>query len=224
MKSVSVHTMREMDRKAVHDYGIPGIILMENAGLRSADIIMEWYSRSVSKSSIIIVCGTGNNGGDGFVIARHLLNRGFSVRIFIIGTPEKIKGDALTNLTILKRMEADIEICADRVTDVFQKSLNECDFIVDAIFGTGLDREVREPHRAFITRITMSQKPVVAIDAPSGLDCEKGIPLGAAVKAWFTITMACAKDGFFRGQASEYTGALHIADISFPRALMDSLR
>ena len=218
MKIVSIAEMRELDRRAIQDYGIPGMILMENAGLRAADLIKKWCRKPFAKKSIVIVCGRGNNGGDGFVIARHLLNHGFSVIVFVLGHREDITADPLTHWTILEKMACSLYFTGTSLPDEhFSQRINTCDFIVDAIFGTGLDRPIEDPTRAYISRMNHSHRPVIAIDTPSGLNCDTGEVWGIAVKARHTITMAVAKKGFFMNKGPAYTGIVHVVDISIPR-------
>lgn len=222
MKTVTVSHMRELDRRAIEEYGIPGVVLMENAGLRAADLILAQCCAKGTLPSVLIVCGRGNNGGDGFVIARHLLNNGVAVKTIVCANRDAVRGDALVNLRILEHMHADL-VCAagEAVTDIVRAAINDADLIVDALLGTGIDRPVAEPFFSVIAAFNNSGKEIVAIDAPSGLNCDTGEVCGIAVKAGATITMAVAKKGFFMQDAEAYVGTLHVVDISIPQVVID---
>jgi ADP-dependent NAD(P)H-hydrate dehydratase / NAD(P)H-hydrate epimerase len=224
MKPVSVVQMRELDRRAMGEFGIPGIVLMENAGLRCADFITQWYGKCVFKKHIAIICGAGNNGGDGSVIARHLMNQGYAVKVFLAAEPERITGDARTNLDILRHMNADIHFMQSPAEiEYFQAAIAEADFLVDAIFGTGLDREITEPYAGYIKMMNESARPVVAIDCPSGLNCDTGRIWGIAVRAKYTLTMAAPKKGFYLQAGQTYTGDVHVIDISIPTIILEDV-
>lgn len=205
--------MQSLDRRAIEKYGIPGIVLMENAGLRSADFIAERYN---SRHKILIVCGRGNNGGDGFVVARHLIGSGYSVSVVVLAKQSDISGDALTNLLILINMKARVFFKNSKADTFFMKKVKECNLIIDAIFGIGLKREVVEPIRSYIKKINASNKLVISLDVPSGLDADKGMVLGEAVKASYTLTMGFAKKGFFVYQGPAYAGKIYLIDIGLP--------
>ncbi len=216
MKVVSVTQMKTYERLAIEKYGIPGIILMENAGLRSADFISAKYSNKKG-FKVLVVCGRGNNAGDGFVVARHLLNRGYSVQICILANEKDISKDALTNLLILKKLKAKLYFKGASVPDkLFLKQMNSCNLIIDAIFGIGLCRKVEDPVKSYILAINNSYKPVVALDVPSGLNADTGRVLGVSVKAKYTLTMGFAKKGFFICKGPEYVGKIYVIDIGSP--------
>ncbi len=222
MKTVTVAQMRELDRRAIEDYRIPSILLMENAGLRTADFIHKMYGQSIKGKTIMIICGRGNNGGDGFVIARHLMNKGYIVNVAVLSDKNKIKGDAQINLDIFERMGGyvifiDVKDFNEKVKNI----INDSEIIVDAIFGTGLDRDIEEPIKTNIKLINQSQKTVVSVDAPSGLNCDSGAILGIAVKSDATVTMASAKEGFFKGEGPSCVGKVHVVDISIPKKILD---
>lgn len=218
MKTISIAKMQEFDRRAIEEYAIPSIILMENAGLRAADFILKRFYKALRKNKVVIVCGRGKNGGDGFVAARHLLNRGFFVSVFILSKREDIAGDSLVNLKILERMGSEIYFTNAQLPNAsFKQEINNCALIVDAIFGTGLKREVDEPIKSYINYMNDSKKPIVALDIPSGLDGDNGRVRGAAVKAKYTVTFAFAKKGFFINNGPDYTGRLCVVDISIPK-------
>jgi len=207
--------VRSFDAWAINTLGIPGTVLMENAGRSCAELIINILSDKTNPK-VSILCGTGNNGGDGFVIARHLINNSFCVNTAIFGDPEKIKGDARINLDILKAMEYEPQI-----VDINQGNLNEIvneltadsDMIIDSLFGTGLTGQLRPPHQNLIKIINQQNCPILAVDIPSGLDCNTGTPLGCAVKADYTVTFVAVKKGFTTEDAKNYTGQIYIASI-----------
>jgi len=218
--SVGRDKMRELDRKAIEEYGIPGIILMENAGRNVAEEVIRTVDRDNNR--IAVICGKGNNGGDGFVIARHLYNSGYDVILFLLAKVDDIlsDGDAGLNLRIIKNMNFTInEVLANADIESMINNISGCSLIVDAIFGTGLKGELREPARSIIKRINNLNIPVIAVDIPSGLDCNTGKALGLCLKAKKTVTFALAKKGFFTGNGPEYVGELLITDISIPKNL-----
>lgn len=214
--------MRELDRTAIEDYAIPGVLLMENAGRNVAEEVMNVLENS-SKRNVAIICGKGNNGGDGFVIARHLYNNGYDVKLFLLTKCSDIlgDGDAGLNLNILTKMKINInEILDSADVDTMMNEINNCSLIVDAIFGTGLKGNLREPAKSIIVKINDLNIPVVSVDIPSGLDCNEGKALGACIKAKKTVTFALAKKGFFVEEGPGYVGELIITDISIPKELM----
>ena len=151
------------------------------------------------KAKVAILCGKGNNGGDGFVVARHLHNHGIHVDVFLIARVSDIlkDGDAGTNLQILLNMKIPVkEILDIPGVNSILKELNDYNILVDALFGTGLSGDVREPFKTLINRVNNLNKPIISVDIPSGLDCNTGKILGAAIKATKTVTFAIAKRGF----------------------------
>ena len=214
--------VREIDRKAIEEYEIPGIILMENAGRNAAEEVLKMLP-GADKARVVIFCGKGNNGGDGFVIARHLYNKGVDVSVYLTTEVARVlsDGDASTNLKILVSMNLEIKELQGEHIGESGKALHDCNVIVDAIFGTGLRGEVREPARTLIAKINETDIPVVSVDIPSGLSCDDGVVLGAAVKATKTVTFVAAKTGFFQACGKEYIGELIVSDISVPRELIE---
>jgi len=206
--------IRAVDVWAINMLGVPGVVLMENAGRSCAELIKEKLAK-IARPNVCIFCGTGNNGGDGYVIARGLLNSGFEVTVVICGLRDKIKGDAKINLDILERLSQKIEqlnLNADIAGQV-KIFADGADMIVDAVFGTGLSGQLSDEYKRLIEGINAQNKPVLAVDIPSGLDCDTGRPLGAAVKATYTVTFVAAKKGFTEKASAEYTGQVFIASI-----------
>ncbi len=208
--------VRAFDNWAINTLGIPGVVLMENAGRSSAEFIAGKLSE-VARPKVCIFCGTGNNGGDGFVIARHLSNSGVWVTVVICGDRSKIKGDAKTNLDILERLGQPIHnLDLDRrdIAGQVQDFAGRTDMIVDALFGTGLSGQLDSRYRQLIEGVNSQRRPIVAVDIPSGLDCDTGQPLGAAIRATYTVTFVAVKKGFtLPGSASDYTGEIFVASI-----------
>ena len=214
--------IREIDRKAIEEYKIPGIILMENAGRNVAEEVLKMLP-GTDKARVAVFCGKGNNGGDGFVIARHLYNKGVDVSVYLTTEVSRVlsDGDASTNLKILLNMNLEIkELQKEHIWEI-EKEIRDHNVIVDAIFGTGLRGEVREPVRTLIAKINEADIPVVSVDIPSGLSCDDGVVLGVAVKATKTVTFVAAKMGFFQESGKECTGELIVSDISIPRELIE---
>jgi len=208
--------VRAFDAWAINELGVPGAVLMENAGRSCAELIKEKLG-GATNPKVCIFCGTGNNGGDGYVIARHLLNSGFEVVVIICGERDKIKGDAKINLDILEGLGQRIEqldLSDSSVAGRVEAFCAGADMVVDGIFGTGLGGELRDEHKRLIEGINGQKCPVLAVDIPSGLDCDRGEPLGAAVKANWTVTFAAVKKGFASSKtAAEYAGEIFVASI-----------
>jgi NAD(P)H-hydrate epimerase len=207
--------VRAFDAWAINELGIPGMVLMENAGRSCADLIKEKLS-GVTRPKVCIFCGTGNNGGDGYVIARHLLNSGFEVVVVIVGDRNKIKGDAKINLDILERMGQQVEQLNPEDGDIpgqVKTFAAGADMLVDGLFGTGLSGQLSDEYKELIEGINAQRKPILAVDIPSGLDCDTGEPLGAAVRASFTVTFVAVKKGFRTAKAIAYTGEIFVASI-----------
>lgn len=221
-KALTRQEMRELDRTTIEEYKIPGIILMENAGRNVAEEVLKMI-HGPRLIKVVILCGKGSNGGDGFVVARHLHNRHIPVDVFLVARISDIlkDGDAGTNLQILLHMKIPVREVPDTtgVTSAL-KELDSYDIIVDALFGTGLSGEVREPFKTLIEGINNLNKPIVSVDIPSGLDCNNGNILGAAMKATKTVTFAASKRGFYLGDGPAHTGEVIVTDISIPKELL----
>lgn len=216
MQLVTAAEMRELDKRAIEEYGIPGLILMENAGRQVAEAAREMLGGAGGKK-VIVFAGKGNNGGDGLVAARHLLNAGAAVKVFLLAGAEEMTGDALTNLKIWRKMGQPAETA---VREDLPELLEDCDLIVDAIFGTGFRGTPREPAAGVINAINGSRKPVLAVDVPSGLEADTGLARGPCVRAARTVTFALPKLGLVQEPGASYAGRLHVADISIPSFLL----
>lgn len=221
-KALTREEMRELDRKAIEEYKIPGIILMENAGRNVVEEILKMLD-DPQQAKVAILCGKGNNGGDGFVVARHLHNHSIHVDVFLIARVSDIlkDGDAGTNLQILLNMKIPVnEIFDIPGVNSILKELHNYNILADALFGTGLSGDVREPFKTLINGVNNLNKPTISVDIPSGLDCNTGKILGTGIKATKTVTFAIAKKGFYLNDGPSYTGKVIVSDISIPRELI----
>jgi len=216
MKIAGRKIVRDIDDKTIIQYGIPGLVLMENAGRAVSNVILENHPKV---NNISIFCGGGNNGGDGFVIARHLISAGKEVTTYLLKNPSDYKGDAKTNLASLKKISRNIK----KIRSNFS-NYNKSDLIVDAIFGTGLLREVKGSVGKIIEKINSLRAPKISVDIPSGLDSDSGKPHGIAIKATATVTFIVPKTGLLIYPGVEYTGKLFIADITTPKKLEKNLK
>ena len=219
-RSLSRDEVRDVDRRAIEEYGMPGIVLMENAGRGAAELLVK-----LGVSGTVVICaGKGNNGGDGFVIARHLENRGIIITVLLCADPDQLKGDASVNYGITAKAGTPMSVLGDTFdVERLEKQLAEADWIVDALLGTGTGGAIREPYVTIINRINASSAKVFAVDLPSGLDCDTGEPLDPCVRADHTATFVARKVGFERTVSQEWTGTVHVIDIGVPRGLLESL-
>jgi len=215
MIHVTTEQMREIDRRAIQEIGIPGIALMENAGRR----VFEESTTMVTPAdgTVVVLCGKGNNGGDGFVVVRHLLNNGYDVEVYLVGEMDEVAGDAATNLTVVQHMGVAVhEIREQRELSVVVSRLEGAVLVIDALLGTGLRGEVTGIYAGLIAAVNGSQVPVVSVDIPSGLDGDTGEPLGTAIRAARTVTFHRPKRGFTNRSAQDLLGKVVVADIGIP--------
>jgi NAD(P)H-hydrate epimerase len=221
LKVVTSEIMQRLDKRAIEECGIPGIVLMENAGSRATEVIESHYPELINKK-VAVFSGKGNNGGDGFVIARHLFNRGVQVKIYLLTAGDSLLGDAKINFEIVRHLGISIlEFKEEGIIDLIRDEIRDCDLIVDAIFGTGLNSEVKGLFRDVIEVLNQADIPMVAVDIPSGLDANTGKALGNCIKADLTITFAHPKVGLLIPEGTEYVGELEIIDISIPKYLIE---
>ena len=218
MKVSSVSQMRELDRTATEKFGISEELLMENAG--EAVYFLISNRLGIKGKKFVVFCGIGNNGGDGFVIARKLHSNGGEVKVFILGDQSKYKGAAKVNLEIASRLP--IEVRSVGSVDSIQMEVSHCDAIVDAIFGTGLMREVGGLYHDVIEVINRSGKTVFSVDIPSGVHGDTGKTMGIAVKADYTVAFGVPKIGNMLYPGYDLCGKLYVTHISFPPSMYDS--
>lgn len=214
MKRVKRQEMRAVEEKAIQHYGISAMIMMEHAGLAVA--------KSAMKMNIhqpIVFCGKGNNGGDGFVAARHLHNHGREPLVITFQGKEKMPPEPLFNYEILEQIGCErVSFLEGIDLEKIKALLQESDGVIDALFGTGLNRDLSADWVALVESINASGKRIIAVDIPSGLDADTGEVLAACVKAELTVTLGLPKAGFLKGRP--WTGQVEVADISLPRVEM----
>ena len=204
---------RRVDALATDQLAIPGLLLMENAGRGVADCLEALEIRG----PVVICCGSGNNGGDGFVVGRHLDGRGYEVRFFLWGAPDRLRGDARVNYEIVRRAEMPVSVRPENGDWLaLEAALSDADWIVDALLGTGAKGAPRSPMAEDITILNRADARRLAIDLPSGLDADTGEAPGVVFRADHTVTFVAPKAGFQRDEARTFTGQVHVADIGLP--------
>jgi hydroxyethylthiazole kinase-like uncharacterized protein yjeF len=226
---VTAGEMQEMDRQTIETHGIPGLELMEKAGRGATRVLLDQFGDHL-KAGVGIICGKGNNGGDGFVIARCLAEKGIDVSVYLLAKTAALKGDAATNRERLVPLDIGVVEIPDE--DTFSKikpSLSDHGLLVDAILGTGLTSDVRGLFKTVINFInTLNARnssgiAVFAVDIPSGLNADTGQPCGTCIRAQGTATFGLAKIGHFTYPGAEYTGSLEIIDIGIPGAVVQAV-
>jgi NAD(P)H-hydrate epimerase len=217
--------LRELDRRAIHDYGLPGTVLMENAGRNTAHLLHRLWPDS---GAVVVVCGRGNNGGDGFVIARHLELLGRPVRILLATDPGGLSGDAAVHFAVASRAGIPIVNLASATPETWRAELSAAAVVVDALLGTGSAGPPRGGIAVAIEAVnawrrheeTAVRRRVWAVDLPSGLDCDTGATPGACLRADATGTFVARKPGFGLSHAPDFTGPVHVLDIGAPCRLL----
>ncbi len=223
MKLVTPKQMRDIDNEAIKDLAIPGVVLMENAGRGCTDE-MEARFGPLSSKKIVILCGRGNNGGDGFVIARHCLNRGASVSVFLLGRKEDVSKDAKINLDILLRMGFGVtEVEKKKDIPHLRGALSEGYLVVDAIFGTGFKGKVLGITKEVIEVLNSSNLPVISIDIPSGMSGDDGSVGNVCVRANLTCTMCLPKRGLYLYPGRLFAGEIKVIDIGVPSQIFKDI-
>jgi NAD(P)H-hydrate epimerase len=220
LRPISRAEARTVDRRAAEEYGITGLVLMENAGRGVVDRL---EALGIS-GPVVICCGKGNNAGDGFVIARHLDLRGYEVRVLVWAGADELTGDAGVNFRVLRAMQLPLALLG-KGHDAAQldAALAGAAWIVDALLGTGARGEPRSPLDAVIDQLNDSPVPKLAVDLPSGLDCDTGEAAGHTIRAAHTCTFVAPKLGFRAPEADRYTGQVHVLDIGAPRRLVEDV-
>ncbi len=223
MYLVTAAEMQAMDRKTIGSFGIPGMVLMENAGRGATQILLDTFG-DLKNEKVGVIAGRGNNGGDGFVIARYLAQKGIPVTVYLLVEKKLVKGDAAANLKFLAPLGVPVVEMPDTQSFLeHQTALRHQSLWVDAILGTGLKSDVKGYFREVIEFINHSNKPVLAVDIPSGLNADTGHPCGVCVRAHTTATFAFAKTGHIMYPGAEYTGHLEIIDIGIPPHIADEV-
>jgi hydroxyethylthiazole kinase-like uncharacterized protein yjeF len=213
--------MKDLDRRTIQERGIPGIDLMESAGKGAAELLVRYFPQA-REGEVAVMAGRGNNGGDGFVIARYLKNWGIRTKVYLFASIKDVSGDALTNLQVWLKMGGDLmEVPSNGNFARVKKEVSITCLIVDAIFGTGLNAAVKGFLKEVISFINALPQPVVAVDIPSGLDATEGKVLGDAVQADLTVTFGLAKIGQVVEPGANYVGTLEVVDIGIPQDLVE---
>ena len=213
---------RALDRRAMEEFGVPGVVLMENAGRGMAELLRALGVRG----PVIICCGKGNNGGDGVVMARRLDAAGVAVRVLLCADPAQLTGDAAVNHRILTAGGVPMQVFPPPSLDEdrLRGELAIADWVVDALFGSGVRGAVQPPYDRIIAAINAGSARVFAVDIPSGLDSDTGLPLGIAVRAHHTATVAALKKGFLNPSTAPWIGRVHLLDMGAPAALLRAVQ
>jgi NAD(P)H-hydrate epimerase len=222
-RTLSRAAVRELDRRTIAEIGLPGLVLMENAGRACADAAEELLAGHDGPALVLV--GPGNNGGDGLVIARTLTNRGRAVRVVFVGPHEKLErgtADFDANLSLWRAHGGAVDVAvAPREVAELDAAAGDAALVVDALFGTGLTRPLEAPYPALFETVQASGSRVLAVDLPSGLDADTGEVLGAALRADVTVTFVAEKPGLHRGSGPELAGRVRVAEIGVPRFLIE---
>jgi NAD(P)H-hydrate epimerase len=217
---------REVDRRAIQEYGMSGLVLMENAGRGVADVLCRLPEAGPGGllGRVLVCCGKGNNAGDGFVVARHLDLRGHEVLVLVWAEEAELTGDAGANYAILRKCGVPIELFGGRHDATrLQEHLAGADWVIDALLGTGARGEPRPPLDTVIGQINAASAKRLAVDLPSGLDCDTGAAAQHTIRADETCTFIAIKRGFLAAGAEQYTGRVHVLDIGAPRRLVEEI-
>ena len=209
--------MRKIEESAIRDFGMPSLLLMENAGRNISEVIRGKFK----PCKVLLMIGKGNNGGDGLVVARYLDNLGFQTQILLLADPVTLKSDPLLNLRIVRKMCLPITYVPQTSTET--ELLGYCmgsDLVVDALFGVGIHSPLTGVNESAVRAMTNCGKPVISIDIPSGLDADTGEVHGVAVKATMTLTLAIKKRGLCLGKGSAYAGEIDVIDLGIPHGLI----
>jgi len=222
MRSLTRDQTRAIDRFAIEQLGVPGVVLMENAGRLCADAVGDFLHGPAGRK-VAICAGAGNNGGDGFVVARHLAMRSAEVVVFLVSPFDKLSGDAETNYRIARNLHLDIREVGPAELVNLSTELRGFDVVVDAVGGTGIRGALRGDIAVAVEQINAAGRPVVAVDIPTGLDCDTGKAEGPAVRAKLTVTMVARKKGFDSPASAEFTGEVRVVDIGIPAEVVARL-
>jgi len=213
--ALSRQDVRDFDRRAIEVWGVPGVVLMENAGRNATDTI-EHFCQGLEGRTIAVVAGRGNNGGDGFVIARHLRLRNAQPTVFLVADPAGLTGDSEAHFRPLAHVGVTVHERHGDAIDGLGEDLAAFDLVVDAVGGTGIKGALRGHPAEAVEQINAAGRPVVSVDIPTGLDCDTGAAAGPTVRAALTITFVARKLGFDAPGAADYTGDVIVVDIGVP--------
>jgi NAD(P)H-hydrate epimerase len=224
MYLVTASEMQEMDRRTIKNFGIPGMVLMENAGRGATRFFLEQFP-DIENHQVGVIAGRGNNGGDGYVMARYLKQQGVSVKVYLLGTASRVQGDAAANLKFLKPLDIPlVELSDEAAFSKHQSEIARLDVYIDAVLGTGLKSDVKGLFKTVIEFINGLDKPVFAVDIPSGLNSDTGQVCGTCIRATATATFAFAKTGHLIYPGAQHTGALRIVDIGIPLPIVEAVK
>jgi NAD(P)H-hydrate epimerase len=223
MNLVTARQMKEMDRQTIESFGIPGIVLMESAGRGAVDALFRHFP-NIRHMKVGIAAGPGNNGGDGFVIARYLASHRVPLALYLLSKRERVRGDAAANLKLLDQMEIPVQEIPDiGAFESHRGGMKQCDLWVDAMLGTGLTSSVRGLFEEMIGFLNTLEKPIMAVDIPSGLDSDTGKPRDSCIKATVTVTFGLPKIGHVVLPGMEFVGKLEVVDIGIPPFVVDQI-
>lgn len=227
MQPLTRAQVRQVDERAITELGIPGIVLMENAA-RGASEVLQRLAQPHGWNTAALLCGSGNNGGDGYAVARLLHNAGWRVELFAAADPARLQGDARINADICQRMGLPTTLMLDEAQlAAAAQRWGSCPVLIDALLGTGFQGPVRPHLAAVITQVNRARAAgafVLALDVPSGLDCDAGVPSNAAVEADCTVTFVAPKLGFTDPSAAPFLGMVEVAGIGVPPSLIERVR
>ena len=226
MYVVTPEEMREIDNRAIREFGIPGLVLMENAAIRTVDVIGWEYPNLYKSGRVLVLVGSGNNGGDGLAIARHLMLKGAAVKAALFVSEDKLVGDARTNYDIYRALGGEVLLICRKNPNHLQeldRCIGKADLIIDSIFGTGLSRDIEGTVSDVIERVNRSPVPVVSVDIPTGINGVNGRVMGTAIRADYTVTFGNIKRGHLFYPGREYSGKLFVSPISLPLCSAESI-
>lgn len=222
MKIVTAAQMQGLDRRTIEEARVPGLTLMERAGTGVVSVLGDTVG-SPNGKTVAILCGKGNNGGDGFVVARLLRRKLARVRVLLLGKPKELTADAKTMYQRFLKLAGASAVLSNPSEESIRTALEKSDLIVDALLGTGISSHVKDQYRIAIDAMNASRAPIIAIDLPSGIHTDTGEILGTAVRANQTVTFGCPKLGLYLGPAIDCAGKIHTVDIGIPRSYVDAL-
>ncbi len=221
MTGISVKRARRIDITTQKKYGISGKILMENAGLRTAELTLKIIKAKRAMKNICVICGKGNNAGDGFVAARHLINAGANVTILLLYKADTFSEDAKYNYSILKKLKVKLKFLGEKnITRNYEDIVKQSSLIIDAVFGIGFKGKLDTRFADLFNVINASKKIILAVDVPSGLNADNGLISPVCIEADYTITFGLAKKGFYLNQGPGACGKIIVDAITFPKPLL----